>query len=173
MGQEHSRSQAGNNQPQFIDEIPAQRGEAEGKCCSHCAALIADRGWGVVEQPLPLPRWAQGRAETSELCPQNLSQPSAGAGGLSSLPARPQDSLAMLQERSQVGLCQGDPLASPAHKQTRHNRQLWVGKTSLALEGSTGKTRKPCATNPQSGGRAVPTSAQIPGYLRLLGGDRG
>lgn len=34
------------------------------------------------------------------------------------------------------------------------------------------KTLNPCATSPQSGGKAIPTSAWTPGYLKLLGGDQ-
>lgn len=143
MGQEHSRSQAGNNSPSLL-----RFQHSEGRQRGNAAALIADRlgcgGAGLGAGPLL-------GAETTGALPLGpaglrTSQSSAGAGGLS-LPAQPQDSLSMLQAHITGGALPGrsrEPRLPQPTNRRGSNRQLWVGKTSLAREGSTGKTLKPC-----------------------------
>lgn len=107
-------------------------------------ALIANRGWGVVAAPAPVcPRPLLG-VQTQNLLPSvaaglrtSLSSHQVQGTLLMPCPA-PRDSLFMLEARMALPGRSWEPsLPQPANFRGGTNTKLWVGKTSLVLEGST------------------------------------
>lgn len=183
MGQVRGRSQAGNNSPNLL-RFQHSKGRHRGNCCSrsvagsnckqrlgrgasgHCCSPVCHRAWPLLGVETTEP------AALSGCRTQNLSRSPSGVRGLSSFPAQPQGTTCSCwRHTSLVGLWQGDPgsLRFPSPQTSDEavtddsgwGKPVWFQKVPQKN------------TSPQRGGRAIPTSAQTPGYLKLLGGHQG